>query len=103
MVTNEDTMSVLCLSEFLSHPLTSVLIGAVITWLVAWFYYKRAGNEFRQEAAFLHQSSNAIISFLENHGADIQVQRNDAGRITGLVVGVVGKASGSSMVEGRSG
>lgn len=91
------------LSGFLSYPLTSVLIGAVITWFVAWFYYKRAGDEFRQEAALLHQSSNAIIAFLENHGADIQVKRDDAGRATGLIVGVVGEASGSSTVEGRSG
>jgi hypothetical protein len=86
-----------------SHPLTLTLIGIAGTWFFAWFYYKRAGDELRQEAALLHQTSNAILSFLENQGARIQVLRDDAGRLTGLRVSAAGEASGSSTVEGRSG
>lgn len=89
------------LLAFVSHPLTSVLLGAAITWFVAWFYYKRAGDELRQEAALLQKASNLIIYFLENPGADIQVQRDDAGRLMGLRVSAAAKASGSSMVEGE--
>jgi hypothetical protein len=28
-----------------SEALISTTVGAAITWLVAWFYYKRAGDE----------------------------------------------------------
>ena len=77
------------------------LLGTVATWFFARLYYKCAGDELRQEAALLQKASNALIYFLENPSADIQVQRDNAGRLTELRVSAVGKASGSSTVEGE--
>ena len=76
-----------------------MLFGAAVTWFAAWFYYKRAGDELRKEAALLQKASNAIIYFLENPGADIKVHCDADGRPVGLIVSAVGKASGSSQAK----
>ena len=79
------------------------LLGTVATWFFARLYYKRAGDELRQAAALLHKASNAIIYFLENPSADIQVQRDNTGRPTEVRVSAVDKASGSSTRVLKSG
>jgi hypothetical protein len=91
------------LPEFTTHPLTSMLFGALVTCVVAWAYYKRAGNELRTEAKMLQKTSNVIIYFLENPGANIKVQRHEEGRPVGLIVSAVGTASGSSKALGVGG
>jgi hypothetical protein len=77
-----------------------MLFGAAVTWFAAWFYYKRAGDELRKEAALLQKASNAIVYFLENPGANIEVRRDADGRPVGLIVRAAGKASGSSQAKG---
>jgi hypothetical protein len=78
--------------NLLADPLYAVLIGSLIggvfTWVVAWIYYKRAGDELKAEAAALHRAASAIVYFLEHPDANIEVQRDSQGRITGLIVGM---------------
>ena len=89
------------LIKLLSYPATQLIIGSVVTWLAARFYYKRAGDELRAEAKALHMATGAIIYFLENPNAKIEVQRDNSGRVTGLVVGMSGHASMSFTASGN--
>jgi hypothetical protein len=82
--------------ELLTHPLSYFVAGSAITWFFAWFYYKRAGDELRTEAKTLHSATGAILYYLEHPDAKIQVQRDDNGRVTGLIVNVSGRAIGTS-------
>jgi hypothetical protein len=59
----------------------------------AWFYYKRAGDELRAEAQALHTATGAILYYLEHPDAKIQVQRDDKGRVSGLIVSASGQAT----------
>jgi hypothetical protein len=72
------------LSKVLAHPLVSVLMGAAITWIVARYYYKRAGDELKVEARELKRTSNLILRWLENRGENIEVVRDSSGSPTGL-------------------
>ena len=88
-------------SDALILTLIGILLGAVITWLVSWAYYKRAGDELRREAFLLHIASSAIIYRLENPEAKLKIIRDDEGRLTGqMVVYSEGRLSGSPSVEG---
>lgn len=71
-------------------PVASVLVGAFITWVVAWWYFKRSGDELRREADSLHKATSLIFSYLENQQADVKVQRDSKGRVSGLIVGASG-------------
>ena len=77
-----------------------ILIGGAINWICAWFYYKRAGDELRKEAAFLQKAASAIIYFLEHPEAEVKVQRDDAGRAIGLIVSTEARARGTSTAKG---
>jgi len=81
------------MDEILAHPLFNLAIGAAVTWFAAWYYFKRAGDQLRREAATLQAATRAIIYFLENPDAKITVQRDDAGNVKGLVVNISGRAS----------
>ena len=65
--------------DVLIHPLTSLLIGAGITWFFAWRYYKKAGDELKAESERLYKLSHIILRWLENNGKDIEVIRDQAG------------------------
>jgi hypothetical protein len=91
------------LAQLLSYPAISLIIGSIVTWLAAWYYYKRAGDELRAEAKALHMATGAIIYFLEHPGAKIEVQRDNSGRVTGLVVVMSGHASMSFTASGSLG
>ena len=81
------------MTDIIAHPLFSLLVGAAVTWFAAWFYYKRAGDELKAEAKSLHAATSAIAYLLEHPGAKTEVQRDDHGRITGIVVFISGSAS----------
>lgn len=80
--------------------LISVATGGLITWLVAWWYYKRAGDELRREAKAWHAAAGAVIYVLQNPNAQTEIMRDGDGRITGLAVSISGKASITFSVEG---
>ena len=62
----------------------SVLIGAFVAWLVAWFYYKKAGDELKKEAASLHCTVGIILRWLEAGGKNVLVIHDQDGKPTGL-------------------
>lgn len=88
------------LSQFLSHPLVSLLVGSVVTWFCARFYYKKAGDELRTEAARLHQTTSSILYFLDNPKASIKVRRDAAGNPVGLDVIATGSSVATSSAAG---
>ena len=61
-----------------------VLIGALITWLLAWYYYKRAGDELRVEADKLQHTNEMILRWLEVDGNNIKVVRAADGKPVSL-------------------
>ena len=71
----------------------SVIVGGLITWLVSWIYYKRAGDELRDEAGSLRAATNAILYIQQNPGAKVEIQRDNRGHVIGLIVNVEGRAT----------
>lgn len=93
-----------CLQAFFGNPvlatLTSIFVGAAITWFVAWCYYKKAGDELKTEAALLRKANMAVVYMLEHPDADIEVRRDDAGNPIGLIVAATARAEGGATVKG---
>ncbi len=87
------------LSQFLI-PLISTLVGSVVTWFFAWWYYKRAGDELRTEAARLHQTTSSVLYFVEHPNASIEVRRDGAGNPVGLDVIATGSSVATSSAVG---
>ena len=87
------------INKIVGVPLVSVLLGAVITWIAAWWYYFKAGMELREEAARLRKASDLIIYCLANPNADFEPQYDDNGHVTGLAVKMSARIGGS----GRAG
>jgi hypothetical protein len=84
----------------ITHPLFGLAVGAGVTWLVAWYYFKRAGEELRREAAMLHKATSLVLAYLENQRSDVTVQRDSEGRVIGLIVGM--RASGRVSITGHA-
>ena len=87
--------------------LISMAVGGLVTWGVAWWYYKRAGDELRTEAASLRTATDAILYIQQNPGATVDVDRDASGRVVGLLVGVSGKgdiafAMSGTLTDGSS-
>jgi hypothetical protein len=87
-----------CLTIILT--LASNIFGAATTWLFAWLYYKKAGDELKQEAEQLKTISRGVVYMLEHPEAKIEVTRDDAGNLTGLRVSSSGSAEAGSTVQG---
>jgi hypothetical protein len=60
-----------------------VLFGGLITWLAAWWYYQRAGNDLRQVATELRERL-AVVSLHVTPGAT-GLARDKNGNVTGIV------------------
>jgi len=78
----------------------SILVGAAITWLASWWYYRRAGDDLRAEAAELRRLTTLILRALEEGGI-AKLNRNEAGHIIGLVLQL--RATGVSASSGSAG
>jgi low affinity Fe/Cu permease len=63
-------------------------VGAAVTWLAAWYYFKRAGDELQREAASLHKAVNFVIAYLQNQHGRITIEYDDQNRIKNLIVAV---------------
>ena len=57
--------------------------GCLVTWLVAHHYYRRGGDELRQEAERLRHLSTLILRALEDSGL-AKLAKDESGEITGL-------------------
>lgn len=63
--------------------LASMIVGAVVTWLVARHYYVQAARELAQEAADLRHLTTLVLRGIENAGL-VELNRDSSGRITSL-------------------
>ena len=64
--------------------IVSILIGAAITWLVSWYYYKRAGDGLKAEAEKLQRTNEMILRWLEVDGNNIKIIRDADGKPVSL-------------------
>lgn len=87
------------INKLLAIPLVSVLIGAAITWLVAWWYYFKAGRELRDEAEKLRRASDMIVYCLTNPGAEVEAKRDDDGHVVGLYVNMQATLTGAGSMK----
>ena len=72
------------LKSFFGNPIVSVFTGSAITWLFAWLYYKKAGDELKVEATRLQRTTELILRWLEASGENVSVIRQPDGTPTGL-------------------
>lgn len=95
------------LDKWFTNPfistLVSVLLGGLITWLAARVYYKKAGEDLKEEAALLRKANIAIVYLLEHPDAKIEVRRDTEGNPIGVNFSTVGNAVGRSNVKGITG
>src|SRR5437667_10668037 len=80
--------------------LISMFVGGLITWLVAWMYYKRAGDEFRAETSQLKKANRVVAYMLEHPDAEIEVRCDKEGNPTGLIVSATAGTAGKATVRG---
>jgi hypothetical protein len=90
------------LNRVLAIPFVSVLAGAGITWLAAWWYYTKAGKELREESQKLRRTSDLIVYYLANPGADLTPKYDEAGHVVGLYLNVAAKLSGAGEMNANA-
>ena len=90
------------LNKILAIPLFSVLAGAAITWLAAWWYYAKAGKELQEESEKLRRASDLIVYYLQNPEADVTPKYDDKGHVVGLYLNMGAKLTGSGGINGSA-
>ena len=78
-------------------------MGAFLGWFWSWFYYKRAADELRKEAALQRAATSAIAYLLEHRNAHTEVRRDAAGNVVGVIVNAEGHAAARASVSGTPG
>lgn len=96
------------MDEFLKGPLGShvvtagsVVIGGLITWVVAWLYYEKATKDLKAETERLRSMSNLMLLALENSGLTVVVNRDADGTPVSVAGHLSGKVSGASKFQGK--
>ena len=75
----------------------SILVGAAITWVCSWWYYKKAGDELKEISIELKKEVKWIQMFNENQLSNPTSKRNPDGEIEGMTVDM--KASSKSKLS----
>ena len=65
------------------ETIISVAVGALVTWLVAYVYYRRAATELRQEAEKLRNLMRIMLVAMERQGW-AKLNRDASGNIIGF-------------------
>jgi hypothetical protein len=86
-------------NKLLAIPFVSVLTGAAITWLAAWWYYAKAGKELREESVKLRRTSDLIVYYLANPDADLTPKYDEAGHVVGLYANMSAKLTGAGGID----
>jgi hypothetical protein len=73
----------------------ALLLGGLITWYFSRLYYKKSGDELRDQAARLQHLSNIMLNAMEDAGL-VKLNRGQSGEIKGRVVEL------SAVFEGRT-
>ena len=77
-----------------------VAIGGFVTYLVSRHYYKKAGDELKQEATELRRLANLVLHGLEDAGS-VKLNRDTSGKVIGLIIGASAKATGVGRVSAK--
>jgi hypothetical protein len=85
----------------MQETLIGCLIGAFITWLVSWVYYKKAGDDLKQKSENLENQTRLILEALEQAGF-VELKREN-GVITGFKRWIVRPDGWGSSVFGNAG
>lgn len=83
------------------YNIVPVLIGAAVTWLVTWLYYKKAGDKLMQEATELRRLTNLVLHSLEDAGL-VKLKRDTSGKIIGLIIELSAKLSGVGSMSAKT-
>ena len=62
-----------------------VILGGVITWFVAWLYYKKAGEQLVAESNKLKLTTDLVLYKLQYPDTPTQLKRNENGDVIGLI------------------
>jgi hypothetical protein len=63
----------------------SMAVGAIITWIVAKYYYEKASNDLKEEAQKLRTLNTLILRALESAGI-ASFNKDQGGEIKGLII-----------------
>jgi len=69
----------------LAIGILGIAVGALVTWIVADRYYKRASEDLVKEAAELKNLNILILRALENAGF-VELTKDENGKPVGLVI-----------------
>lgn len=89
------------------YCLIPVLVGAGITWLVSWLYYRKAGDELKRESAKLMQESLELerLNRLLLHGLEnartMELVKDASGKPTGIVIEISATMTGDGSISSR--
>jgi hypothetical protein len=78
-------------SETILSSLIGFLSGSIVTWIVAWYYYKKAGDELLRESKKLKETSDLILYKLHNQDTATEIKRNEKGEVVGLYADIAAK------------
>jgi hypothetical protein len=80
------------------HVNATYVIGSLITWLVARYDYKKAGDELREEARRLREQTQLILTALEQAGL-VELQRDVDNMTVGFKAWKIRGAGGIERAE----
>jgi hypothetical protein len=83
------------------ETLVGIVVGAFITWLVSYSYYKRAGDQLREEAESLRKLQALTIYALTNPGVKPQPITDSDGNIIGLGYHAAGRTVIKTAMSGE--
>jgi hypothetical protein len=85
----------------LGSTVLALIVGAVITWLVARHYYIQAGKELAEETSELRHLTTLVLRGMEN--ADLaELNRDLSGKITGLILKSTATLSATASLSGKA-
>ena len=92
------------LYTILSCPISQILIGAIITCVAAKYYYQKATEDLKKEAAELRRLIDLIIQQIERMEKSnlLKVIRDESGKPIGLEVLMVHAQDSVSTAESTS-
>jgi hypothetical protein len=75
------------------------VIGGIITWIVSWQYYKKAGDELLKESKKLKNTSDLILYKIQYPDAQTELVRDEKGEVQSLKVNM--SANNKMQFEGK--
>jgi hypothetical protein len=77
----------------------AVIIGGLITWVVSWVYYWKAGKELNNESKELRKLINALLILQQNEKGQYISKIDDDGRLVTIFGMMQGTAKVSSSLS----